>query len=152
MFFVKDYCSVRAGRGIFHDTKNLIWMQFSLPTRDMPHCIKRKRDFMWCAAAFQNQCYVGHPDSPICSAFQQLPLSLRIWVTVNEHHSFFSLLQLFWVFGSIKIPEKQPFIYDSAHINTNSLICIDVWSGCIFHFTQPAFQFLPDRGSRRIFS
>lgn len=36
--------------------------------------------------------YLGHPDSPICSAFQQLPVSLLIWVTVNEHRSFLQLL------------------------------------------------------------
>lgn len=37
--------------------------------RDMPHCIRRKSDLMWCTAACQKQCYLGHPDSPICSVF-----------------------------------------------------------------------------------
>lgn len=37
--------------------------------RDMPHCIRAKSDLMWCMAAFQSQCYLGHPDSPVCSVF-----------------------------------------------------------------------------------
>lgn len=36
---------------------------------DMPHCIRRKSDLMWCTAACQKQCYLGHPGSPICSVF-----------------------------------------------------------------------------------
>lgn len=65
--------SVSDGRGIFHVTKNLQNQNqnviFLTNDEDMPHCIRRKSDLMWFTSAFQNQRYLGHPHSPICSVF-----------------------------------------------------------------------------------